>query len=290
MGGAAGSEPARRGEAVRLPAGVVADLTEGFLRGAATRPWQRFGSFDWDLARPDELTPGHLAALSFVTAVEDHLPGYFAGYQATFPVDDSVEPSEYLHNRELYRFLVRWALEEDAHAHVLFLYQVKTGIASAEKLRLDLREEGARRFDLGCFSPVQACAYTLIQEKATQLFYRSFAASLNEPLLRRILMHLARDEARHFAFFAAMMEEYVGCFGQAVLAPVKEVLAGFRMPLSSTMARYWRRSLEIADAVGGYDHTEAYEALVASVQRAADGATRSVVQELTDLVRALRGL
>jgi len=47
--------------------------------------------------------------------------------------------------------------------------------------------------------------YTLVQEKATQLFYQRFNAVATEPVLRDLLLRLARDEARHFAFYAELI-------------------------------------------------------------------------------------
>ena len=69
-----------------------------------------------------------------------------------------------------------------------------------------------------------------------------------------------------------------------MVEPVREVVAGFRMPLADTMRGYWRWALRIADAAY-YDHTDAYDALVQVVERAVDARTDRV-DELLRFVRA----
>ena len=74
---------------------------------------------------------------------------------------------------------------------------------------VELAQEGMKQFDLPYEHPIQAFAYTLVQEKATQLFYQRFKDVVTEPVLRDLLNRLARDEARHFAFYSALVGEYI---------------------------------------------------------------------------------
>ncbi len=285
------TSPADQGHlADRLDVATMAALVDDFFLTADARPWNRFSAFDWQRIDTDRLAHEQRSAVAFITVIEDHLPGYFAEYQRLFPVDDTVPLAEYLHNREFYRFAARWAQEEDTHAHVLFLYQVKSGLASADHLRRELGVEGQKRFALDHRHPVQVFTYTLLQEKATQLYYQQFAHMVEEPVLQSILLHLARDEARHFAFFAKVMEAYLHRFGAQLLPAMKEVLQGFKMPLATTLRNYWRWSLKIANAAGGYDHAAAYEALIRVVKRSADAPTWSKAQDLVNFVRAVRAL
>lgn len=277
------------GVAARLEPAALAAIVEPFVRTADTKRWDRFG-FDWDAIDPERLTEGHRSAVEFITFIEDHLPGYLAEYAQMFPVDDSVDLDTFAHNREMYRFSVVWGQEEDAHAHVLFTYQVRSGMAEPDALRRRLAAEGIKKFVMPYEHPVQMAAYTLIQEKATQLFYQQFAHSTGEPILQDILRALARDEARHFSFFADLMQAYVARLGERVLPEVKDVLQTFRMPLADTLKRYWRWAIEVADSVGGYDHTEAYEALEKTVQKAADSSLHSKTTSLDGFVRGVRAL
>jgi acyl-[acyl-carrier-protein] desaturase len=275
---------------LRLDAGTMAALVDTFHLTADARPWNRFTAFPWDTIEPDRLTVEQRSALAFVTFIEDHLPGYFAEYSRVFPVDHDISLEDFIHNREVYRFTIKWAQEEDRHAHVLFTYQVRAGFSSAERLRAQLAEEGRKQFLLPYREPAQLFLYALVQEKATQLYYQQFASVVAEPVLHRILVHLVRDESRHFAFFASVAGAYVERFGGPFLARAKDVVEGFKMPLASTLRNYWRWALRVADAVGGYDHTAAYEELVRVVRRFADAPTASKSHELVDLVRAIRSL
>lgn len=270
-----------------VPADALAPYVDQFLDTAEGLQRRRFEVFEGPAIDARLLTDDQVAALRFVTFIEDHIPGYLADYLGGFPLDASVPEEAFTHNRELYRFLVRWAYEEEAHAHALSLYQVRAGLTTWPELRSTLAKEGAKPFSGGLTSPVQVFTYTLIQEKATQLFYQRFARVVQEPVLRRLLLDLSRDEARHFSFINQALEIYLVHLGPAALADVEHVLTHFRMPLADTLANYWRWSIRISDAVG-FDHTEAYEAVGRAVRRAFDGAAGARTLALIDRIRGAR--
>lgn len=280
---ASGLEAARP---ARLDAATVAGLVEDYFRVADARPWSRLMSFDWAAIRPEMLTDPQRSVVQFVTLIEDHLPGYFSEYLRLFPLGEQ-DLETFVHNREVYHFGVRWAQEEDGHAHVLFLYQVHSGIAEPAALRLRLAEEGRKHFGLPHAHPVQLFTYTLVQEKATQIFYQRFAAVVKEPVLKEILNCLVRDESRHFAFFSRVIEAYTRQFGNQIIEPIKEVLAKFRMPLGDTLRDYWRWSVAVIDAVGGYNHEEAFDELVRAVRLGAESASNSKTADLATFVESL---
>lgn len=267
---------------------MVADSVNWFLERSGIRPWDQFRDIDWTQLEPDRLTEGHRSAVQFITFIEDHLPGYFALYQELFPVDDSVPIDRYIYNREYYHFTVKWAQDEDRHAHTLFTYQVRAGLATEAELRRRLAEEGRKHFEVPYSEPIQIFTYTLLQEKATQLFYQQLTQLVEEPVLRTLLTHLSRDEARHFAFFSRLVEAHMRRHGPELVAPIRDVLTTFKMPLAETLKNYWRWALRLADVAGGYDHTEAYEELVRIVQRTADARTETQGEDLADLVRKIR--
>ncbi|MCA1690739.1 MAG: acyl-ACP desaturase [Actinobacteria bacterium] len=268
----------------------MAQHAERFLATAALRAWNPFTSIEWGALDADRLTDGQRSAIQFVTLIEDHLPGYFAAYNRRFPVDGSVDLPTFVNNREFYRFIVRWAQEEDWHAFVLFRYQVQAGIASAEDLRSQLAIAGRVPFDVPYEEPVQVFIYTLIQEKVTQLYYQQLSQRVQEPTLRGLLRLLARDEGRHFVFFSQLLQTYIGTFGGELLPAIKDVIQTFKMPLSNTLDRYWRLALEASNAVGGHDYTEAFEELIRIVDRAGDASTRARSTDLTDLVSGIERL
>ncbi|GAA4658212.1 hypothetical protein GCM10023347_06740 [Streptomyces chumphonensis] len=270
-----------------LPAADVDTAVSAFLRTSPpTLRWDVDFSFDWTQADADRLTEGERSAVQFITIIEDHLPGYFALYEQNFPVDDSVDRATYIHNRELYHFTVRWAQEEDTHARALTRYQLAAGLAERDALWDSLAEEGRKQFVLPYDEAVQFFTYPLVQEKATQIYYQHLRQAVGDPLLKEILVRLSKDEARHFSFFADMVRLYLERYGDAVVDPIREVIAQFRMPLADTIRGYWRWALKIADTAR-YDHTEAYDHLVKVVNRAVD-ARSDKVDELISFVTACR--
>ncbi|MGQ0842006.1 acyl-ACP desaturase [Actinokineospora sp.] len=279
-------KPAQIGGAL-LPVSDVDTAVSAFLRTAPPeKRWDVDFSFDWAQADAERLTDGERSAVRFITIIEDHLPGYFAVYEKNFPVDGSVDLDTFAHNRELYHFTIRWAQEEDTHARTLERYQVEAGLADREALRMSLAKEGQQRFDLPYTAAVQFFAYPLVQEKATQIYYQHLRQVVGDPLLRDILVRLSKDEARHFSFFADMVRLYLERYGDAVVDPIREVIADFRMPLADTIRGYWRWALKIADTAR-YDHTEAYDHLIKVVNRAVD-AKSDKVDELVSFVSACR--
>ncbi|MDN5859243.1 MAG: acyl-ACP desaturase [Pseudonocardia sp.] len=200
-------------------------------------------------------------------------------YHRSFPVDSSVDPAVFAHHRELYHFTVRWAAEEDTHARALARYQRASGMRERDELRTDLVGYGRQPFLLDYAHPVQFFTYALVQEKATQIYYQQLRADVADPVLSDLLTRLSRDEAQHFTFFADVVTRYLRGHGDRVAAPIRDVIADFRMPLADIRG-YWRWALRIAD-VARYDHTDAYDHLVWVVDRAVDHRT----EPLDELIR-----
>jgi acyl-[acyl-carrier-protein] desaturase len=225
------------------------------------RQWS-IEDLDWAALRPELLTDDDRSVVRFITLIEDHIPGYLGTLLQTFPTTGAdLEIEEFCFNREYFRFLIAWANDEERHASVLTRYQVEAELNSPAQLIRELAEEGRKSFSLPYEHPLQVFTYTLVQEKATQLFYQLFRNKVKEPVLRDLLNRLARDEARHFAFYTELVGAYLGRYGTASTVPsIKSVLEKFRMPLADTLGNYWRWSFKIADYVQ-YDHTAAYESL-----------------------------
>lgn len=272
-----------------LAAGEIATaVADFFVASPPQRRWDVETSFDWSAADAGRLTDGQRSAVRFITLIEDHLPGYFDLYQRHFPVDGSVDPEVFTHNRELYHFTVRWAAEEDTHARVLSRYQVASGLANAAELRQELAVEGRKEFTLPFDRSVQFFAYALVQEKATQIYYQRLRAVVTDPVLRAILGRLSQDEARHFSFMADIVGRYLQAHGESTVEPIRTVIADFRMPLADTIRGYWRWALKIADTAR-YDHTDAYEHLTKVIDRAVDAKTNRF-DELTRFIASCRSV
>jgi acyl-[acyl-carrier-protein] desaturase len=278
------------GDADRIGLLAMRDLVEHSVLRGGQRQWH-IDDLSWASLRPERLTATDQSVVRFITFVEDHIPGYLTYFLNAFPMtgtDLGIE--EFCFNREYFRFLVAWANDEERHAAALTRYQIEAGITDPGKLALELAEEGRKQFSLPYEQPIQAFAYTLVQEKATQLFYQRFRNIVTEPVLRDLLNRLARDESRHFAFYCQLVAAYVERHGLAATVPsLKEVLGTFRMPLADSLTGYWRWSLKVAD-VTDYDHTEAYESLVRVVRDFTTERGNSSAEDLITFVQRIRGL
>ena len=252
---------------VQLPLERLRHHIDGYNRLADDSNWNRFKSLHWNELTPSLLTEGQKNAVVFVTYVEDHLPGYFSEYQSLFPIEtDSMALS--LHNRELFHFTVRWGLEEDRHAQALALYQYHAGIEpDRNRLEEKLIIENRKPFSIGFSQPVQVFTYTLLQEKATQLYYQSLSRVVKEPVLNRLLIYLTKDESRHFGFFSEMVDSFVESYGEKVLTLIEEVALNYKMPLHNTMEDYRRRAILMAREAPGYDRMLPQKVLMRQLKR-----------------------
>ena len=265
---------------------TVAKAADDVVQRGAERIWS-VTDLDWDAIRPELLTDGDRSAVRYLTYIEDHIPGYLSWSMRSFPVDGAeLDTPTVALNREYFRFFVAWAYDEERHARMLTRYQEVAEMADPRQLRLELAEEGRKHFDLPYLEPVAVFTYTMLQEKATQLFYQHFRSVVREPLLRDLLLRVARDETRHYVFYAQMVEEYLRRDPEAAAPHLKEVLRTFRMPLADMLPRYRRWSAEIAENTG-YDHMEAYVALERLVDQYINGRDDSGV---AGLLRAARSM
>jgi hypothetical protein len=270
-----------------LPVTQMHELVEQAVSRSGERQWT-IDELDWGKLRPDELTETDRDIVRFITLVEDHIPGYLSHFLTAFPVAGAeLELERFGFNREYFRFLVAWANDEERHAAALSRYQVEAGLADWASLLGTLAEEGRKVWRVPHDHPMQSFTYTMVQEKATQLFYLRFRDLVQEPFLKDLLGRLARDEARHYAFYSNAVSAYLARSGAAAVPGIKDVIATFRMPLAETMKGYWRWSLRIADAVS-YDHTDAYESVVRLVEGLVDSPGETSVTDLATFVQAIR--
>ena len=268
---------------------AVSEAADGAVQRGVGRGWS-VDCLDWSAIRPELLTDADRSVVRFLTYIEDHIPGYLNWALRSFPVDGAeLDTATVAVHREYFRFFVAWAYDEERHARVLTRYQEVSEMADPRRLRLELAEEGRKHFDLPYLEPVAVFTYTMLQEKATQLFYQHFRDVVREPLLRDLLLRVARDETRHYVFYAQMVEEYLRRDPEAAAPHLKEVLRTFRMPLADTLPRYRRWSAEVADTAA-YDHTQAYVALERLVEQYINGRDDTGLAGLHGLLRAARSM
>jgi acyl-[acyl-carrier protein] desaturase len=265
-----------------------------YLRQNDAVGYNRFTDFDWaglpDSVRDSELGELQLRAVETALLVEDHIPGYAGEYLRLFSVDPSRSDEEAWANRQMLHFVFRWVAEEDRHAHVLELYLRHCGRWDPNALTQLLVTEGKKPYTAPHEAPAAVFAYTALQEKATQLFYSCLRQAVREPVLRRILQHLAADEARHCHFFSQIVLDTLREGTSKQLALVREALQQFEMPLAHTLAQYKRKAILMARAADGYDYRHAFAHFARLLKQAL--ATRRTARgtQLADLLQLTQQL
>lgn len=80
--------------------------------------------------------------------------------------------------------------------------------------------------------PYRLLAYTSLQEKATQISHANTGrlAAGREPMLQRMLAHVAGDESRHYQFYRAVFGEILRADTERALDSLLKVTLGFAMP------------------------------------------------------------
>jgi acyl-[acyl-carrier-protein] desaturase len=236
-------------------------LIHNYLRQSDQIVWDRFSHFDSlpEKSGSPRLTPHQLEAVKTAFLIEDHIPGYATEYFRIFPVDESVPPEQAAWNREIQHFIFRWCAEEDRHAHVLNLYLESTGQVSPEALLIERIKEGKKAYRAPHDDHFQLFTYTLLQEKATQIFYMSLRKQIDDPILKEILLRLAQDEARHCHFFTEAVRIGIQTKETAAIPLLQDTIDRFKMPLAGILENYKRRSIIMKHAAGGYHHASAFD-------------------------------
>jgi len=102
------------------------------------------------------------------------------------------------------RWSGQWTAEEDRHGNAMRDYvrdAALVSVAALDRLQFAFLRDGFNPEWTG--SPYRLLAYTSLQERATQWAHANTGrlAAAQEPLLQRLLAHLAGDELRHCAFY-----------------------------------------------------------------------------------------
>lgn len=126
-----------------------------------------------------------------------------------------------------------WTAEEDRHGCVLRDYARAAQLfdmGAFERLQYRYLEAG---FDPRWGDdPYLLLAYTSLQERATQTAHANTGrlASKHEPLLQRILGHVASDEARHFQFYRDAFKALLEVDASRAMAAALRVMPRLAMP------------------------------------------------------------
>lgn len=167
--------------------------------------------------------PDHArAALALNTLTEEGLP-HFHRLLAVHLGDDS--------HWRLWNNL--WTAEEDRHGQVLHDYTRDTRLFDQrrfEEMQFEYVKAGFHPDWDG--DPYRVFAYTTVQERATQFSHAATGriAEVYEPTLGSILNRIAREEARHFAFYRSVFLEILKRDPDQALHSASFILPSIDMP------------------------------------------------------------
>jgi len=243
-----------------------------YLRRADRMGWSPYDLVDHEqvrtVARPERLNEAQRDAVKTVLFVEDHLPGYLSEYLRIMTNPD-LPDDQYAVNRRALHFTFRWVSEEDRHAHVLEMYLTATGLATPAELEADMIRERKSAYIFPYEQDMtDAFIYLALQEKATHLYYRALAGSVDEPLLKTILGKMGADEASHAAFFYDLLVRSHAGDLDALARRVSKVSNDFKMPVQSNLRNYRRQLLGMMRAAPRYRHPDVFTDMMRKVDRA----------------------
>ena len=160
------------------------------------------GGRDWD---PSQVTlPGDVVdALEVLLVTKDNLAGYHRELVEHFILEDKWG-----------RWLGRWTAEENLHAIAIRDYLVVTrnfDPTANEEVRVAHVMRGYRADQ---YTQIETLVFMALYERAHAVFLRNLGARLDdsgfdEPALKKLISHIARDEERHEQFFAKLVAHCV---------------------------------------------------------------------------------
>lgn len=274
--------------------GIIA-LVNRYLRTSDTKAWSRFDEFDWpNLSKSEEvakLTDTQLAAVRTSLMIEDHIPGYATEYFRLFPVDASVSGETAWQNRNILHFVFQWCAEEDRHAHAFEMYLRSSGRVDQDNLTREMVHEGVKKYRAPSDNFSLLFTYTMLQEKATQLYYQTLYQSVEHaPVLRALLRRLFQDEARHCGYFSDLVLLDLKSQGDALVAKIKTALDAFSMPMADLLDNYKRQAITMIRAAKGYDHRSSFSQLDEIIRRYTQASSKSTAYPLEDFFTTVPNL
>lgn len=162
-------------------------------------PWDQgenfafLGGRDWE---PSDVTlPKHVTdALEILLITKDNLAGYHRELVEHFILDE-----------QWGRFLGRWTAEEHLHAVALRNYLVVTreiDPSANEDVRVEHVMKGYRAHT---YTQIETLVFMAFFEHEHAMFCRNLEDRIDEPVLKRMMGKIAKDEERHTVIFANLV-------------------------------------------------------------------------------------
>ncbi len=142
--------------------------------------------------------------------------------------------SNYLGNDNVWsKWNFLWTAEEDRHGTVLRDYVRDTRLFRFREVEMMQHAYNVDGFTPGWDQdPYRVFVYTTLQERATQFSHRNTGrlAGKHEPTLKKILDHVAADEARHFTFYRHVFKAILDVDPNRALQSALAIMPGLQMP------------------------------------------------------------
>ncbi len=228
--------------------GDMVALTDKYFEKHEERV-KAFRQKDIDFGRIDRagVTDKQRDAIYMAMLVESFIPVYV---EMLLHVRRFRDPSD--------EFSIIWGREELLHFRVLRSALRALGIPG-EKLQFDIdRLRSTRNWEQiakieSPFGPLKNEIYpltnTMIQEKSTEIFYRSLAKQVKDPIVKEILKKLATDEARHHQYMYKALKLHLEHDPGGWPAAMRAIME-YNMPGNYQMENYQEIGSEAAKTAG----------------------------------------
>jgi acyl-[acyl-carrier protein] desaturase len=215
-------------------ASAEAWMPHGFVpfergRNYAKEPWEPSDSELPEVAR---------AALEVNLLTEDNLPYYHLSIWDAFGRHEAW--SEWVR---------RWTAEEGRHAIVLRDYLMVTRGVDPDRLEIGRMEMVQRGWypEFARIGPLDAIAYTAVQELATRISHRNTGAITGDETAVRLTARVATDENLHHVFYRDLTAAALAIDPSATMLAIARQVVGFAMP-GSDMSGFAHKARAMARA------------------------------------------
>jgi acyl-[acyl-carrier-protein] desaturase len=150
-----------------------------------------------------------------------------------------------------------WTAEEDRHGAVLHDYARDSQILDApvlERMQFEYLRAGFEpAWDK---DPYRVFVYTTLQERATQVSHANTGkvASQHEPMIGEVLSNVAKEEARHYAFYREIFKAVLQRDPDRALESAAELMPSIDMP--GVNMPHFREMAEVIRRAGIYGPRE----------------------------------
>jgi len=212
----------------------------------------KLSDIDWDNIDTRLLEDHMVEAVRAAMLVESHNPVYSSVLLTKLRLDFAATD-----------FLAVWTYEEFKHFAGLRAYLEATNSVPGPEMKAELEATRAGEWTIpNHYTDLMVATYTMMQEHVTGIFYRNFAHHMKEPVLKKLLSYIGKDEFRHHQFYFELAQRLLAK-DPSRIAEVDAALLEFQMPGPSFIPNYQYHALAMGD-VGDLD-TGTYQEVLGRV-------------------------